>query len=391
VANVAAISHADQFDPNPGNNTATATVTPVPVPPAVADLALSKTVDQNSVMFGFDATFALVVRNQGPDAATGVVVADPLPAGLVFVSSSPSQGTFDPNSGLWSVGTLPDGAAATLVVVERVASFGPIVNTARAAADQSDPDLSNNGASAVVVGANPASIISKRDFLASKLGNLPQPNALGDPTQADLAFIDGVYRALLGRHADPTGEANWLAALMAGAPRSAVARGVFDSAEHRGLEVDRFYLELLHRPADASGRATWVNALLAGMSEADVQASLLSSPEYQAEHASDSAFVSGLYQDVLGRAADPAGLASKLALLQGGVSRGQVIAAVLSSPEALGRIVDGDYAAFLGRAADAAGRAAFLGQLLAGGPGQAESVGVQVLASQEFFLDSAGL
>ena len=37
--NTATISHADQFDPNPGNNTASATETP-----QQADLALTKTV-----------------------------------------------------------------------------------------------------------------------------------------------------------------------------------------------------------------------------------------------------------------------------------------------------------------------------------------------------------
>jgi hypothetical protein len=73
------------------------------------------------------------------------------------------------------------------------------------------------------------------------------------------------------------------------------------------------------------------------VSEAAVETAFLESAEYQAEHASDAAFVSGLYQDVLGRTADPAGGAAWLAQLQGGVSRQQAIAAFLSSPEALAR------------------------------------------------------
>ena len=93
---------------------------------------------------------------------------------------------------------------------------------------------------------------------------------------------------------------------------------------------------------------------------------------------------------MLGRTADPAGQAFWLAQLQGGVSRQPVIGGFLASPEALGRIVDGYYAAYLHRTADAAGRQFFLDQLFAGGIGKAEAVGVQILASEEFFNDRVG-
>jgi hypothetical protein len=133
-----------------------------------------------------------------------------------------------------------------------------------------------------------------------------------------------------------------------------------------------------------------VNALLSGESEADVKVGFLSSAEYRAAHAADAAFVAGLYHDVVGRAPDATGQAIWLAMLQAGITPKQAIAGFLSSQEALGRVVNGDYAAFVGRAPDAQGGQFFFGQLFAGGPGQAEAVGVEILASQEFFNDRVG-
>jgi uncharacterized repeat protein (TIGR01451 family) len=120
------------------------------------------------VFLGTNVTYTFIIRNLGPSAATGVVVTDPFPAGLVFVSAAvPSQGTYDHVKGIWTVGTLPNGAAATLQVTVRVMAMGSIVNTAHASALEFDPLLANNVASAAVIGLNPATVISKRLFLSS--------------------------------------------------------------------------------------------------------------------------------------------------------------------------------------------------------------------------------
>jgi choice-of-anchor A domain-containing protein/uncharacterized repeat protein (TIGR01451 family) len=223
--NVAAISHSDQFDPDPSNNRDSATITP-----ERADIALTKVVQPSQVMFGQNVNFTLIVHNKGPNTATDVFVDDPLPPGLVFVSATPSQGTFAPVSGVWIVGTLLNGATATLELTARVAAIGPIVNLAEAGADQFDPNLSNNVATVTVTGANPASIISKRSFLASAARDpapaagparpLPALNAL----RADIAFINGLYEASRRRKAKPGELAFCMTQLLLGLPRSAVAR-----------------------------------------------------------------------------------------------------------------------------------------------------------------------
>src|SRR5262249_6819563 len=152
---------------------------------------------------------------------------------------------------------------------------------------------------------------------------------------------------VLGRPADVTGLNSWVALLQAGFTRAQVAKAIWASPEHRGVEVDALYQALLHRPADPVGRASLAGLLLAGGSEQQVELGLLASAEYAATHPDVAAFVNGLYADVLGRAADGAGAANWEGLLQRGASRAEVVVGVLFSQEAIGLELARNYAAFL--------------------------------------------
>ncbi len=144
TTNTATITATDQFDPNTSNDTASTVVTP-----QQADLGLTKTVDDSTPNVGDTITFTITLTNSGPDEATGVQVLDPLPAGLSFVSDTPSQGTYDPSTGLWSVGTVAVGSPQTLLILATVTSPAPQTNTATLAhSDQFDPNTTNNTASA---------------------------------------------------------------------------------------------------------------------------------------------------------------------------------------------------------------------------------------------------
>src|SRR5262249_26304386 len=83
--------------------------------------------------------------NKGPGDASGVVVTDPLPAGLAFVSADPAPGTsYDPSSGTWTVGNLAVGASTTLTITATVLGVTPETNVARVSAVGPEPDLTNN-------------------------------------------------------------------------------------------------------------------------------------------------------------------------------------------------------------------------------------------------------
>ena len=78
-----------------------------------------------------------------------MTVADLLPAGLTFVSATTSQGTYNPATGVWTVGTVNTGTPQTLQLQATVVSPGPQTNTATIThSDQFDPNLANNSASA---------------------------------------------------------------------------------------------------------------------------------------------------------------------------------------------------------------------------------------------------
>lgn len=144
VAEVTAAAQTD-VDSTPGNratapgedDTATATVTP----PSI-DLSVDKTVNNASPNVGQNVTFTIVVSNAaGSSNATGVAITDLLPAGLTFVSSTPTQGSYVSGTGVWTVGAINAGANATLTIIATVATVGAKTNFAEVtAADQADAD-----------------------------------------------------------------------------------------------------------------------------------------------------------------------------------------------------------------------------------------------------------
>ncbi|MGA2211050.1 MAG: hypothetical protein ABSH30_15595, partial [Acidimicrobiales bacterium] len=62
-------------------------------PVAAADVSILKTVSNTTPADGSDVTYTLHLTNAGPDAAAGVSVSDPLPAGLSCVSDATATGT----------------------------------------------------------------------------------------------------------------------------------------------------------------------------------------------------------------------------------------------------------------------------------------------------------
>src|SRR5262249_1053609 len=87
--------------------------------------------------------------NIGPDIANSVHVQDSLPAGLALVTFTASQGSYQPNTGDWNLGTVDLVTAATLVLTAKVVSSLPQTNTATIShSNEFDPNGDNNRASA---------------------------------------------------------------------------------------------------------------------------------------------------------------------------------------------------------------------------------------------------
>ena len=141
------VTSADQTDtnstPNDGTGDDFATVTPGATP--VADLSLTKTASSATPAVGSTVTFTVTVGNAGPSTATSVAVTDQLPSGYTFVSSNPSQGTYVPASGIWTIGNISRTSSVTLQVTATVKATGPYANTAEVTAvTETDPDSAPN-------------------------------------------------------------------------------------------------------------------------------------------------------------------------------------------------------------------------------------------------------
>jgi hypothetical protein len=147
--------------------------------------------------------------------------------------------------------------------------------------------------------------------------------------------------------------------------------------------VDRVYQDVLGRPAEPTGLTSWSDRLGQGDSPAEVAQFIAGSPEARARQVED------LYQALLGRSADPGGLAWAVDFLgTGGTLRG-LRAAVLASEEYYQVRGGGTDAGFLEalyqdalhRPTDPSGRAAY-GLLLAQGAPR-HAVVLSILNSRE--------
>ncbi|HEV3443366.1 MAG TPA: SdrD B-like domain-containing protein, partial [Gemmataceae bacterium] len=204
-------------------------------------------------------------------------------------------------------------------------------------------------------------VLSKLAFLSTS------PAGGTDPVvKAEATYVDGLYRAILGRPADPNGLVALVTQLHNGLAPSLVVQDLWNSPEHRGLEVDSFYQNFLHRNADPAGRAYWVSAMLQGQSETDVEVQFLSSGEYLAAHTTNADYMAALYADVLGRDATSTEIGGWAQALQNGESRSAAARAFLTSSEMFRRSLEIDYRAYLMRAPDAAGEQGWLAALSSG-------------------------
>jgi uncharacterized repeat protein (TIGR01451 family) len=121
----------------------------------VASLAITKTAVPTIVIQGTTVTYTMAVTNGGPSSSTGVTVTDVLPAGLTFVSATPSQGTCTgPTTVTCSLGTLANGATASVSLTATATAAGTITNTASVTENETNPTPANASASATITVTN---------------------------------------------------------------------------------------------------------------------------------------------------------------------------------------------------------------------------------------------
>lgn len=149
ITNTAEIIAADQVDPDstPDNSDPIEDdQSSVTLSEQQADISIAKAVNDTSPGVGDKVTFTLTVSNSGPNTAVNIAAIDLLPAELTYISDN-SQGSYDPVTGSWFVGSLFSGHTDSLKIIAEINQGGTITNTATVTSDTVDPEPSSNESS----------------------------------------------------------------------------------------------------------------------------------------------------------------------------------------------------------------------------------------------------
>ena len=126
----------------------------------LADLAIVKSPHLVFQPVSSSLTYTLTVTNNGPDAASGVTVTDPLPGAVAFVSASAGCGESG-GTVTRTAASLANGASVQFTItVTTPGTPGTVFsNTASVTLSGAiDPDTSDNSATAQITATNPPSV-----------------------------------------------------------------------------------------------------------------------------------------------------------------------------------------------------------------------------------------
>jgi uncharacterized repeat protein (TIGR01451 family) len=131
---------------------------PPPPPPAPQiDLSVTKIDAPDPAKLNGQIGYTMLVRNAGPSTATGVTLADPLPAGTSFVSVKTTQGTCTFAGGLvqCNLGAIPAGGSVTVTLIVRATNAGLLTNEVTVVGHEPETNPANNRASATTLVRTP--------------------------------------------------------------------------------------------------------------------------------------------------------------------------------------------------------------------------------------------
>ncbi len=180
------------------------------------------------------------------------------------------------------------------------------------------------------------------------------------------AFVRQLYLDILSRTGDTAGVNAWTNWINTGVyTRAQVASQFFQSAEFSvsGSYITRLYLAIMLRDPDYGGWTGWFDYLHAGHSQTEILNQFLGSLEFQSRYGTldNTGFVTLLYNNILNRTPDTAGLTQWVAWLNTGtLTRAQVTDQFVGSLEFVTNTKNRVYAnmlyiGFLRRAGELAG------------------------------------
>lgn len=159
------------LDTNAANNSASNSINVQ----AQSDVQVTGSVSKTNPDLNELITYTFDVKNNGPSAATNVVLAGQIPSALTVVGISTTQGTFNNNS--WAVGTIASGATQTITITARPNISNTTISlTGTQTHTEHDANAANNAAT-LTVNVKPSA-----DIAVSNAVSAPQNGAyrIGD-------------------------------------------------------------------------------------------------------------------------------------------------------------------------------------------------------------------
>lgn len=132
--------NSTQYDWNESNNHDNESVNAV----KIADLSVIKLINNSNPNYDDLIKWTIIVSNNGPNMATGVIVNDLLPKSVEYISSYLSKGFYNPVNGICDVGNLNAGEKLQLNIVSKIVKTGDITNVVNVKGNEKDSNLTNN-------------------------------------------------------------------------------------------------------------------------------------------------------------------------------------------------------------------------------------------------------
>jgi uncharacterized repeat protein (TIGR01451 family) len=356
-------------------------------------LTIVKSASAPLVRVGDNLTYTLTVTNLGTFTAKDVVVTDDLPTDATFLGGSGTGWSINVSGGIVMAtrSTLAVGSPSSIFITIRVpAVSNSLVNHTHVSASTPDSNPLNNDSSVTTPvitdppGVQPfGTILGQVPITSKKQLTSGAGSKLMAGSKQDLAFLDGVYQTLLGRH--PTKQELGVQATRLKKNknlRATIVNELWQADAHRALQANQLYSTYLHRLPTPFEQAGVIQQLKFGAQETSFAAQLVSSSEYLAAHPTANTLAGGLYLDLLGKLPD-VGANQSLVQAMGNQSVSNAALNLLSTYDARQFAVDNIYRTMLHRPASAAEMQFGALQLQSGVP--ASQLAINLLASAEFY------